>query len=130
MPNFRVTIASGTTLEVWTDPPGAAPYCSGTAPSRTNPGVAHPALYPQATVGTPVVFAAVVAGVTGPADAALGGELFLAWLAESPAPTPPVTRPAGFSSAPQFTPQAQGHYCFVMQRPNGGAVAIHLDAVL
>jgi hypothetical protein len=121
MPDFQARFTAGTTLERWEDPP------LGGRPSRINPFVGGPHRYRRVELGTEVTISAVVAGVTAPLDAALGGRLFLGWFAEWPAARPTVTSPPGQSSVRRFTPSAFGHYTYVLRRQGGGGVILHLE---
>ncbi len=121
MPDFELRVASGATLVPWLDPPSPAGQPSRLAPYR---GVPH-TLY-QGNVGKAVELHAVVDGVDAPLDAALGGRLFMGWLAEGPCPTPVGAFP-GHSAAQRFTPVMQGHYTIGVQRLQGGTVLIHID---
>lgn len=124
MPNFAATFSDGATLARWTDPP------SEEQPSRINPAANHPFLRRRADAGELVEVSAVVGGVTGPLDAALGGELFVGWFAEYPSASPPtVAVVAGQTSVRRFTPTAVGHYTYVLRRVRGGCVILHLDVV-
>ena len=123
MPDFRIAF-SGAPLAAWTDP------ATSTAPSRINPAPNRQHLRRRATVGVQVSLSAVVAGVTGPLDAALGGRLFFGWFIEYPtAGVPPVSVPAGQSSVRRFTPTLAGHYTYCLRRADGGGLILHVDAV-
>ncbi len=124
MADFTASFTGGVALERWTDPP------SGARPSRINPLPNRPHLRRVGVTGAPITIRARVAGVTGPMDAALGGRLFVAWLAEYPsAVSPPIVKPAGQSSVRTFTPTMAGHYTFVLRRAGGGGVILHVDVV-
>ena len=123
MPNFAVRFHAGAAIARWTDPPTAD------RPSRLNPAPNHPHLRWRATVGAQVELRAVVDGVSAPLDADIEG-LFLGWFAEYPGAHPPtVSVPAGQSSVRRFTPNAAGHYLYVLRRMGGGGYAVHLDAI-
>ena len=125
MPNFTARVTNGAAAVPWVDP------ATGSAPSRLNPLAAHLPRYLKATPGVSVVVSAKVGGVEGPLDAALGGELFQAWLAEWSGPwAPVVTQPGGQTSVVTVALGAMhvGHFMLVLRRENGGAVVIHFDA--
>jgi hypothetical protein len=123
MADFGIAFA-GAPLAPWLDPP------TGDLPSRINPTPTRPHLRRRATVGAEVELAAVVAGVTGPLDAALGGRLFLGWWIEHPTVGPPaVAVPAGQSSVRRFTPELAGHYTYCLRRFGGGGLILHVDAI-
>jgi hypothetical protein len=124
MADFTVVPTSGLTVADWLDPPS-----SSGQPSRLNASANHPNKRYVAAVGTPVVLKAVVGGVVGPADAALGGRLFVGYVIEAPGmPTPGLASPAGFSSVLTIIPAQAGHYTVRVRRPNGGNEHIHFDA--
>jgi hypothetical protein len=123
MPDFGIAF-DGAPLAPWLDPP------TGELPSRINPTPTHPHLRRLATVGQEVELAAVVAGVTGPLDGALGGRLFVGWFIEHPTVEPPaVASPAGQSSVCRFTPPLPGHYTYCLRRDGGGGLILHVDAL-
>ncbi len=127
MPNFTARPTAGVSLITWLDPAASADYCTGTAPSRINPDPAHPHKHYRGT-GTEITLKATVGGTEGPADGALGGNLFHTYFSRWPGAAPPlVTFTAGFTSIAKFTPTDTGHYVFVFYRPSGGAVGVHLD---
>lgn len=110
------------TFEDWTDPVGPAGQ-----PSRVNwlPGIAQ--RFYRMTAGRAQV-AAVVNGVEGPSDAALGGRLFTAYFVEHASSwTPGVYQGDAQSSVADFELPVPGHYTLAMRRAAGGAVFIHLD---
>lgn len=132
MPNFTARPTAGVSLVTWTDPTATVDYCTGTAPSRINPDASHPHKHYRGA-NVEITLKATVGGVDGPADGALGGDLFHTYFARWPGASPPlVTLTAGFTSIAKFTPGINdtGHYVFVFYRPNGGAVGIHLDVVV
>lgn len=123
MADFAIAFA-GAALAPWTDP------ATVTRPSRINPAPNHRHLRRRATVGVQVTLSAVVAGVTGPLDGALGGRLFFGWFLEYPTfSAPGVTVPAGQSSVRRFTPTLAGHYTYLLRRADGGGLILHVDAV-
>jgi len=128
MPDFDAHFASGVTLAAWVDPPkpeGAGTGAGG-APPRTNPVAGHPPSYYRASLGATVE--AIVGGVAGPLDAALGGRLFTTHFAELPIwPPPLIASPAGQTSRATFTPYLIGHHLVVLRRDGGGAIALHFD---
>jgi len=122
MPDFTAAYSSGVTLEQWTDPP------LGNVPTRINPSAAYPHRRHVGSTGVQVELTATVGGVVGEVDANLGGRLFIGDFAEAPEfPFPPITNPAGQSSVQRFTPQAVGHYTFILRRTDGGGVFVHVD---
>ena len=123
MPDFEVLV-TGAAVEPWSDPAGSA------LPSRLNPREGRSMRRLVGTVGTAITLTAVVGGVTGPADATLGGRLFVCASAEAPHPwTVSFTiLTAGWSSVQSFTPSLAGHYLVYMRRPEGGCWFIHIDA--
>lgn len=125
MPNFDIAVAGGT-VEIWEDEPGVGPG-GNEQPSRINPRkglwlrrLVHP-------VGT-LHAEAVVGGVQGPLDAALGGKLFLWDVIEYPTPWHPgmITTP-GQTSVIDIECPLPGHYTFQAYRENGGSVIVHVD---
>lgn len=125
MPDFEARFTIGTTLETWEDPP------LGSTPSRINPEPEHPLNYRRALLATTIEIRAVVGGVVGPLDSALGGRLFYGWMIECPTPdaVPPVSSPAGQSSVVSFYPIAAGHYAYMIRRQGGGGIILHVDVV-
>lgn len=123
MPDFGATFTAGVTGTTWEDP------ASGGKPTRINPRPGLPHRRRVGSVGVQLTVTAVVAGVSAPLDAALGGRLFTGTLAETPGALPPVTSPGGQSSVQRFTPTVAGHYTFVMRRQDGGGQWLHVDVV-
>lgn len=124
MADFRVAFTAGVTLEPWDDPASVSPD----RPSRINPRPEHIHKRHVGEVGEQVEVTATVAGVAGPLDATLGGELFDLAFLEAPAlPFPTTSSPAGQSSVQRFTPAAVGHYTVQLTRPNHGGVILHVD---
>lgn len=121
MPDFSAAATAGVAVQQWDDP------ALGAIPSRINPDAERPHLRWVATVGVAVTITARVNGVSAPLDAALGGRLFTATMAESPIFTT-ITGAVGQSSVQTFTPPAAGHYTVVVRRANGGGVWMHIDA--
>lgn len=122
MADFRAEFTSGTTVVPWDDP------ASGARPGRLNPRPEHPHLRHRGNVGVQVQVSARIAGVLAPLDAALGGELFTAFLAEAPVfPLPAVSNPGGQSSVQRFTPLVAGHYTLRLVREGHGSVFVHVD---
>jgi hypothetical protein len=81
-----------------------------------------------AAINVPVVLQAVVGGVLGPADGALGGRLFAAAVTEAPNfPAAALWQPVGFSSRVTFVTDRVGHYTIRIRRPDGGNEHIQLD---
>ena len=119
MPDFDARFSAGVTLTIWDDHAASV--------SRLNPKPTHPHKYQRATVGTEVEVRMTFEGVEAPMDADLAG-LFSSDFAETPAATPPISSPAGQSSVQRFTPNAVGHYLWVMRHEGGGAIGLHLDA--
>ena len=109
---------------------------AGVDPTRLNPRGhvqhRHMKLRISATGSMDVLMRAIVAGVTAPADGALGGRLF-GWsvgLWPAGAPIPMITSPdGGKTSQARFTLQGRfpGHYVIVAARPNGGHIGYPLD---
>lgn len=123
MPDFTVAFDSGVAPEPWEDPG------LGDIPSRINFDAEHPQVRLVATVGVLVVFQATVDGVLAPLDVALGGRLFAVTMAEYPTPSPvSVNGVVARSAIQSFTPNAAGHYTFVMRREDGGGIWLHIDA--
>jgi hypothetical protein len=124
MPNFDVRITAGATRAVWTDP------ADGDRPSRLNYDEKRPHTYRETTVGETVTISAVVDGVVGPLDAALGGDLFTTWFAEAPTwPAPALSSPVGQSSVVSFAPVHPGHHSVVFLRASGGRVLVPFEAI-
>ena len=121
MPNFTARIVTGPGLAsaVWSDP------ASVLLPSRINQRN-HPHRYLRLSGVGIVQVSATVAGVEGPLDAALGGNLFTSWFDEAPAPLLISVTP-GQTSVITFQPAVLGHYVITMRRANGGAVAIPFE---
>jgi len=125
MADFDLTVASGATLQQWLDPERT----SDGMPSRLNPQQGYPHKRWVGTVGQPItVNARLRAGTLAPLDAALGGLLFVAWMAEYPGALPGIVGTTGQSSVQTFTPPAPGHYLLGMRRPQHGICLIHIDA--
>jgi hypothetical protein len=120
--DFTVRVTSGVIVSDWLDPATSA------RPSRLNARAGRPMKRYVATVGVPVVLQAVVGGVVGPADAALGGRLFVAAVTEAPnAPAAKLESPLGYSSRVTFTADRVGHHTVRIRRPDGGNEHIQLD---
>lgn len=124
MPDFQVRVTGGAALATWSDAPTAQ------RPSRLNHAAAHPPKYHRAIPPATVTVAAVVGGVVGPLDAALGGRLFLVswaeWSGQSPAPI--AQAPGASSSASvSFGAQHLGHHLLLFWREGGGAVAVPIE---
>jgi hypothetical protein len=125
MPNFDARFTSSGSRQVWTDP------ASGAKPSRLNYDERRPHTYRRAIVGVPVTVSAIVDGVVGPLDAALGGALFEAWLGEYPTagPPPATSSPAGQSSVVTLTPAHAGHHLLVLSRTDGGKLLVPFETI-
>jgi hypothetical protein len=122
MADFRAEFTAGASPVPWDDP------ASGSRPGRLNPRAEHPHLRHEGSLGVQVSVSARIGGVLAPLDAALGGELFSAFLAESPVfPAPPVSNPVGQSSVQRFTPLVAGHYTLRMVREAHGSLFVHVD---
>jgi hypothetical protein len=122
MADFGAVFTSGVTVQPWLDPG------LGDRPDRLNPRAEHQHRRHVGEPGVEVELSARVAGVLAPLDAALGGQLFLAFLAESPVfPPPPVSSPAGQSSVQRFTPLVAGHYTLRIVREAHGSLFVHVD---
>lgn len=123
MADFTVIVASGATILNWLDPASA-----GGVPSRLNSKPGYPQKRWVGSVGVQVVLKAVVNGVIGPADATLGGRLFVAWPVEAPAmPFSGIRADPGFTSVQRVQPDQVGHYTIGIRRPDGGLEHVHLD---
>jgi hypothetical protein len=129
MADFRIRFTSGVTLEPWSDPP----HTTGgrELPSRLNPQPDHDHTREVAALGVPVEVTATVRGVgDAPLDVALtDGNLFAVVMVEfpGPGPAPPFAGAAGQSSVQTFTPNATGHYTFIVFRPEHGGIYAHID---
>lgn len=125
MADFSVTIIGGTQT-AWTDPAGVSPDRA----SRIKNDPDHLRSY-RAFGVTTVQVKAIVSGVVGPLDAALGGRLFTAawieWSGDSP---PPISSPAGQSSVVNCVDLAAGHYVLRLRRDAGGAWLVPFDVEL
>lgn len=122
MADFRAEFTGGAVVQPWLDP------ALGDRPDRLNPRAEHLHRRHVGEVGIEVELSARVGGVLAPLDGALGGDLFLAFLAESPVfPAPPVTSPPGQSSVQRFTPLVVGHYTMRIVREGHGSLFVHLD---
>lgn len=121
MADFTADVTAGVVNDLWVDPG------LGNVPSRINFDPEHPQVLLIATTGAPVTLTATVGGVSAPLDAALGGRLFAASVAESPGFTP-INGVAGQSSVQIFTPLLAGHYTIVVRREDGGGIWFHVDA--
>lgn len=111
----------GPMLRKWVDPAAA-----DGRPSRIRPHPGREQLYWWMRMGSSCIVKAVVGGVEGPADSALGGRLFYPFLAEGFGP-PIFTTTAGVSSVVRFTPTNPGHHVIGLRRPQGGGYLLHLD---
>ena len=135
MADFDVELLTGDFVvaqpsSIWTDP------ALDEDPTRLNPRGhvqhRHMKLRISATGSMDVLMRAIVAGVTAPADGALGGRLF-GWsvgIWPAGAPIPMITSPdGGKTSQARFTLQGRfpGHYVIVAARPNGGHIGYPLD---
>jgi len=121
MADFYVTVSGASVLvEPWGDP------ASSTKPSRIYPLPGLPPLRTKSTVNTAITLTAIVGGVSGPADGALGGRLFSAFVVEGPAITGFTFTP-GTTSVQTFTPTLAGHWVVKMMRDQGGQVLCHVD---
>lgn len=133
MPNYTVRITGGGAQVPWTDPASENPP----APSRLNPNPIHPHTYRRVVTDqldpdteVTVTIEATVAGVEGPLDVDLGGDLFTgAWASYSGPFPPPFSQPAGQSSVFEIklTSVSPGHFVFRVARANGGHVLVHFD---
>jgi hypothetical protein len=126
MADFTVIVASGATVQDWTDPAGA----SG-APSRVNARPGYPLKRYVARRGVQVVLKAVVGGVLAPADGTLGGRLFIPECIEAPGgPFSDFIPTLGYSSIITVPVWRVGHHTIRIARPDGGNEHIHFDAGL
>jgi hypothetical protein len=122
MADFLAEFTGGAVVQPWLDPG------LGDRPDRLNPRAEHLHRRHVGEVGVEVEVSGRVGGVLAPLDAALGGQLFTAFIAEAPAfPAPPVTNPGGQSSVQRFTPLAVGHYTLRIVREAHGSLVLHLD---
>lgn len=124
MADFDVLVASGASLQNWLDP------ASSVAPSRVNARPGHPLKRWVGAVGIQIVLKAVVGGVVGPLDSALGGRLFTTWPVEAPPQALPFDGVIGTpdqSSVQTLIAYYAGHYTIGFRRPDGGLVHVHLD---
>ena len=122
MPNFDLTIVSGTTSRGWDDPRlnhrGLAQHLY----RRVEP--------PNELDYTEVVIHAVVDGVDAPLDVALGGDLFftsrVSWSGTFPFAIIPT---AGHSSLIKlrFAHHMLGHQELQVRRANGGAITLSFE---
>jgi hypothetical protein len=115
-------------LETWTDETGGS-----TDPSRINPTPDAPHFFKRARVFSDtsyrVQIECTVNGVVLP-DTELGGNLFSFDIVEFPGFLPTFTQDAGWSSIIDVSLVDEGHYTFVVLRPSGGQVFLHLDATV
>ena len=120
MPNFDARFTSSGSRQVWTDAETL------TKPSRLNNDERRPHTYRECIVALPATVSAIVDGVVGPLDAALGGDLFTAWFGEYPtAGAPPaLSSPVGQSSVVSFTPAHAGHHLLGLHRTDGGRLLV------
>jgi hypothetical protein len=129
MPNFTTRITSGSSVAVWQDP------ATVTEPSRLNAFAQYPHRYWLVDPTVELVIQATVGAVEGPADGALGGELFKWSWVEQPSPSysSPIPPTAGFSSVTTFPANHflghHGHYRLLCWRENGGAIAIPFEVI-
>jgi hypothetical protein len=120
MPNFDAVFTASGSRQVWSDP------ATLTKPSRLNNDERRPHTYRRTIVGVPATVSAIVDGVVGPLDAALGGDLFEAWFGEYPTagPPPALSSPGGQSSVVTFTAAHEGHHLLVLSRTDGGRLLV------
>jgi hypothetical protein len=124
MPNFEARFTAGASRAVWTDP------ADSTRPSRLNGLEVRPHTFREVIVGEPVTISAIVDGVVGPLDAALGGDTFSAWFAECPEwPAPSLSSPGGQSSVVTFAAEHAGHHLVVFLRSSGGRLLVPFWAI-
>lgn len=119
MPDFSIRFTAGVTPTIWDD--------HATAVSRINPRPMHPHKYQRATVGIEVEVRMTWGGVEAPPDIDLATP-FSSDFAETPGAVPAITSPAGQTSVQRFTPNAVGHYLWMVRHEGGGAIGLHLDA--
>lgn len=127
MADFDLKPTIGLDLLPWTDP------SFGSTPSRINPLAAYQHRYFRALDTNPTIeIRAIVNGITGPADALLGGRLFLwSWVEGAigfgGGPVP-IVNPPGFSSIAQLigTPflLSPRQRLILASRSLGGSVAL------
>ncbi len=107
----------------WNDP------AFGGQPPRINPTLDHPHMHWVGTTGW-LQLSAMVGGVDGPLDTALGGRLFSWRPLEWPGATEPwLFQDSGCSSVADVNCNVVGHYAIQARRSGGGAVIVHYDAV-
>jgi len=124
MPDFQLK-PIGSEVVDWDDP------ATTDTPSRLNPVVRHPHKYHRIFRNFPLTIKAIVDGIEGPADGALGGRLF-AWswvVTRESGYAPPIPTSAGFSSTVVFPAFhfLTGHYELLCSRPDGGAVGVTFE---
>lgn len=115
---------TGLTLTSWDD---VGPFFGVSAYTRINPLPGRPPLAYTANLGGALTFRAVVGGVVGPLDAALGGALFSWSWQETPGAPPAITTAPGSSSVATATPVVEGHYALRAYRPGFGTFVLHFD---
>jgi hypothetical protein len=120
--SYSVNNYSEMVRKIWTDDTGTA--------SRINPSRFAPhrfSLGEISGVRPRIQIAAMVDGKTKP-DSDLGGELFSITPLETPGIAPPVYKDSGWSAVFEIAVEDEGHYTYLVSRPNGGAVVVHFDA--
>jgi hypothetical protein len=108
--------------EPWLDE--VSPY------SRVNPTVNAPHRYIKASISTGDLKRVQVVGQVGGRtlpDADLGGDLFSLTPIEMPGAPPAVFQDAGWSSVFDVVCSDEGHYSYLLSRPDGGGVIVHWD---
>ena len=120
MPNFDAVFTASGSRQVWTD------AATLTKPSRLNNDERRPHTYRRCITSLPATVSAIVDGVVGPLDAALGGDLFEWWFGEYPTagPPPATSSPGGQTSVVSFTPAHLGFYLLVASRTDGGRLLV------
>jgi hypothetical protein len=126
MADFELVPTIGLDLQVWIDP------AFGSTPTRINPLASQPHRYWRALdTNVTIEVRAVIGGVAGPADATLGGRLFLWHFAEGGTKMGfpvPIINPPGFTSIAQLilTPfgGSPGQQVLVASRSLGGNVGL------
>lgn len=127
MPDFSVEFTGpmSLTLPAWNDPAVVD------APSRLNPNPAYPHRYVRVPPPASVVMKAVVGGVQGPADGALGGRLFqVSWVQWSGPYPPSLLQTVGSSSIATVALDAVhlGFFAVLFWREAGGGIVVPFNA--
>lgn len=125
---YSADTRSTAVVQSWLDPAGTGPGGSS-QPSRINARSGLPLRRYVATTGY-LQLAAVVGGVQGPPDSALGGNLFLWDVIEAPVAYPvPILQDFGYTSIADVRLDVAGHYTIQALHAGGGSVLVHVDVV-